>query len=171
MEPNFIPAAILALLGLGCASSHDVSLSSANRWIPLAQHDLVGRHATVVFMDSTSTEGTILRLSADSVWISNEHDTTGRVRPLRNVVFIRQPRNFMAIGGGILGGAVVGGLVGKLVSVEKKSGYDTNVEFISGGTGGATVGAFYGGLLGGVSLGALTRVDDYHITQSSEEKK
>lgn len=171
MAPNLVPIAILALLGSGCASTHDVSLSSANRWVTLAQHDLAGRHATVDFVDSTSMEGTFLRISRDSVWISNDNDIADSVRPLRTIVSIRQPGNFAGIVGGALGGTLVGALIGKLVTVEKKSGYEGNTEFLTGGEGGATVGAFYGGLLGGLLMGALTRVDNYHITQLPEQKK
>jgi hypothetical protein len=165
-----IIAIALALLGSGCASTHVVSLGS-NRWIAQAQSDLEGSYATIVLADGKSVEGTVVKLSPDSLWVSGEDSIASWAGSLRMVASIRQPPNYVAFGGGILGGALLGSVISKLVTVETKSAYAGAVEVVTGESGSGAMGAMYGGLFGGLIMAALTRVDEYRIIPPADQKK
>jgi hypothetical protein len=169
MNRNVLLAALLAILTSGCVTTHTVEAERAPQWLPEAQGNLVGNDATVVLWDGSAVEGTISRMTVDSIWLSREPPARPWQASLQEVSLIEQPRETAGVIGGILGGALIGGLIGAGIGAanpETSEGYVPVLSETTSGMNGGVVGVLVGAPLGGIIVGLLTRANDYQIIRA-----
>jgi hypothetical protein len=174
MHRHVLTFALLAILTGGCATTHTVEAERAAQWVPEAQANLGGNEVTVFLRNGSAMEGTISRMTIDSLWLDREAPAVSWQAPLQEVTLIKQPRETAGVIGGVLGGALIGGLIGMGVGAsnpETSEGYVPVLSETTSGMTGGMVGILIGAPLGGIIVGLLTSVDDYQILHAPVPQK
>lgn len=126
-------------IGAGCSPLHEVRLEEADVWLPGARSRLLEREAIVTTRTGKSVKGIIEGLDTSGITVrSSELDTTWHL-PLGQVESIQKPKKVWGLLGGIVGGALAGGVMAHAIAV--------------------------GGLVGGSTLGLATSADLYQISR------
>ena len=165
---NLPISAVIMLLLFGCSTTHVVEQAEAPMWGPDAVYRLSGKNVDVVLRSGSLYQGEILKVDAEKIIQRNRDPGADTAIPMDSVVRIEGPSNALLVPLGIVGGALVGGLVGYAIGLasDPMEGDPTGITIVSNSAAAGAVGLLVGGVLGGVIVGVATATDDYSVAHS-----